>query len=389
MMRRPKEISYMAIVFSMGSAPAQRLQIMIGGKDIRCFYRIFVLLAFAVAVLTLFWFGSRYPSLFHKAQSLGHHEVPSFIWTEQILKLPTNPTFIDRVVSSFANWIWSMRIGMSFGLSIGALFHTLFQFYPPKLGGNLYRNTLKGIIIGAPAGVCVNCAVPIACGITRGKANIESALSFMFSSPTLNFVVISMIFTGMPAAYGIVQYSMIALILLVLVPLIVHLYNKSQPAPTDDVPSVCSIPMDTKCEKGLIDTTKEIGTLYAKNLWHLIKSAVPLMLAAAAVSAVVMELLPLQAIFAHVSFFAIAGLALVTVLLPIPIALDVIVAQQLYAHGVPAPYVMLFLATLGTFSILPMSYLWTEVSKKLAVGLYAMFVVLGITAAYAIQFFIH
>lgn len=379
----------MEIAFSMQSLPAARKPLLIGGKDIRCYYRIFVLLAFAVVVLSVFWFGSRYPSLFHKADSLGHHEVVSYIWTEQLMRLPANPAFIDRVIVSIANWIWSMRIGMSFGLAMGALFHTLFQFYPPKLGGNLYLNTLKGIITGAPAGVCVNCAVPIACGITRGKANIESALSFMFSSPTLNFVVISMIFSGLPAAYGILQYSMIALVLLILVPAIVHLYNKAQPVESE-VSAACAIPWQSQeCDKSLIDTAKEVGILYGKNLWHLIKSAVPLMLAAAVVSAVVMELLPLQAIFAHVSFLAIAGLALVTVLLPIPIALDVIVAQQLYAHGVPAPYVMLFLSTLGTFSILPMSYLWTEVSKKLALGLYAMFVVLGITAAYVIQILVH
>jgi uncharacterized membrane protein YraQ (UPF0718 family) len=378
----------MEIAFSMQSMPAERKPVLVGGKDIRCYYRLFVLFVFAAAVLGLFWFGSRYPSLFHKAESLGHHEVASYIWTEQLLRLPANPAFIDRVTVSIANWIWSMRIGMSFGLVIGALFHTLFQFYPPKLGGNLYLNTLKGIITGAPAGVCVNCAVPIACGITRGKANIESALSFMFSSPTLNFVVISMIFTGLPAAYGILQYSMIALVLLVFLPAIVHLYNMAQPT-EPEISTACAIPLRAECDKSLIDTAREVGTLYVKNLWHLIKSAVPLMLGAAVISAVVMELLPLQAIFAHVSLPAVAGLALVTVLLPIPIALDVIVAQQLYAHGVPAPYVMLFLSTLGTFSVLPMSYLWTEVSKKLAIGLYAMFVVLGITAAYVIQVFVH
>jgi uncharacterized membrane protein YraQ (UPF0718 family) len=378
----------MAIAHSMQSLPAERKPILIGGKDIRCFYRIFVLIAYAAAVLALFWFGSRYPSLFHKAQTFGHHEVSSFIWTEEIMRLPVHPMFVDRVIASIANWIWSMRIGMSFGLVIGALFHTLFQFYPPKFGGNLYLNTLKGIVIGAPAGVCVNCAVPIACGMTRGKANIESALSFMFSSPTLNFVVISMIFAGLPAAYGIVQYSMIALVLLAFVPLIVHMHNKSQAAQPEL--GACTIPLKKEeCDKSLIETAKEIGALYGKNLWHLIRSAVPLMMAAAIVSAVVMEVLPLQTIFAHVSFLALAGVALVTVLLPIPIALDVIVAQQLYAHGVPSPYVMLFLATLGTFSILPMSYLWTEVSKKLAVGLYILFVALGITAAYVIQIFVH
>lgn len=138
----------MELALSMDAAAAQRKPILIRGKDIRCFYRIFVLLAFAATVLALFWFGSRYPSLFHKAETLGQHDVASFIRTEQLMALPANPTFLDRVVASIANWIWSMRIGMSFGLAIGALFHTLFEFYPPKLGGNLYLNTLKGIITG-------------------------------------------------------------------------------------------------------------------------------------------------------------------------------------------------------------------------------------------------
>jgi hypothetical protein len=84
----------------------------------------------------------------------------------------------------------------------------------------------------------------------------------------------------------------------------------------------------------------------------------------------------------------LSGIALITVLLPIPIALDVMTAQQLYAQHVPAPYVMLFLFTLGTYSFLPMSYLWTEVSKKLALVLYGMFVILGLVAAYAITFFV-
>lgn len=374
---------------SMQSLPTKGKPMQLGGKDIRCYYRLFILLAYAVTILVVFWFGSRYPALFTKAQTIGHHDVASYIWTEQIMSLPASPSFLDRVLASIANWIWSMRIGMSFGLAMGALFHTLFQFYPPKLGGNLYLNTLKGIITGVPAGVCVNCAVPVACGITRGKENVESALSFMFSSPTLNFVVISMIFSALPLPYGIVQYALIALVLLVFVPLIVHLSRKSA-KPVTDITATCGISFtNDECDKTLIDTSKEITVLYAKNLWHLIKSAVPLMLTAAAVSAVVMEALPLQAIFAHVSFWSIAGLALVTVLLPIPIALDVIVAQQLYSHGVPPAYVMLFLATLGTFSILPMSYLWTEVSKKLALGLYVMFVILGITAAYVIQIFLH
>lgn len=39
---------------------------------------------------------------------------------------------------------------------------------------------------------------------------------------------------------------------------------------------------------------------------------------------------------------------------------------------------MLFFMTLGTFSIIPSVYLWREVSKKLAVALFAFFVASGL-----------
>ncbi len=124
---------------------------------------------------------------------------------------------------------------------------------------------------------------------------------------------------------------------------------------------------------------------YGKNLLSLIKFAVPMMLVAAVISSVAVELIPFQTIFGHVSFVGLAITALVTVLLPVPIAMEVIVAHHLFVNHVPAPYVMLFLFTLGTYSMLPMIYLWKEVSKTLALSLYFIFVVMGIIAANLIQ----
>jgi uncharacterized membrane protein YraQ (UPF0718 family) len=380
----------MTYSFSESAPPIGRRPILINGKDIRCYYPLFVMLAMAMFILCLFWFGSRYPQLFHKAEDMGHHELVSYIYNAELIKASVQAGFVERWWVSFVNWIWSMRIGMSFGLALGALLHTVFEFYPPKLGGNIYMNTLKGILMGAPAAVCVNCAVPVACGITRGKANVEAALGFMFSSPTLNFIVISMVFAGLPWYYGAIQYSLIALVLLLFVPLIVYLNNRkaATEAGSLEQPTVtCSIPLHKECQESLLDSAKHVGLEYIKNLWKLIRTAVPFMLIAAVLSSLAMEVLPLKSIFAEVSPLVLAGTALVTVLLPIPIALDVMTAQQLYAQHVPAPYVMLFLFTLGTYSFLPMSYLWTEVSKKLALLLYAMFVVLGLLAAYAITLF--
>ncbi|MBA3858318.1 MAG: hypothetical protein C0507_15545 [Cyanobacteria bacterium PR.3.49] len=379
----------MALAFAQAMESTPNRPFRIAGKDIRCFYPLFVLALMAAGILSLFWFGSRYPQLLLKANELGHHAVASFIWNSELIKISAGATLLEKIGGNFANWIWSMRIGMSFGLAMGALLHTVFEFYPPKLGKNIYLNTLKGIAIGAPAAVCVNCAVPIACGLTRGKANIESALSFMFSSPTLNFIVISMVLSAFPVYFAVIQYTLLAVLLFGLVPLIVYVMNRNAQTPEELELSVCALPLDLQdCKKTIWQATKEVLKQYGLNFWKLVKSAVPMMLAAALISSIAIEFIPFQAIFAHVTFGGLLLTALVTVFLPVPIALDVIVAQQLYSHGVPAPYVILFLFTLGTYSILPMTYLWQEVSKKLAVGLYFMFVALGLIAAYVVGFFV-
>ncbi len=353
----------------------------------RCYVRLFFLIIFAGVILGTFWFGSRYPQLIEKAAHITTLTPHSFINSSELIPVAEQHSFLSRVFASFINWIWSMRIGMTFGLAMGALLHTLFEFYPPKLTGNIYLNTLKGIMIGAPAGVCVNCAVPVACGITRSKNKIETALGFMFSSPTLNFLVVSMVFASLPLAFGIIHYSLIAVMLLVIVPLLVWLYRKQQPVLEET--GACAINLkDSFCKETILESFNGVLKSYGKNLLSLIKFAIPMMLVAAVISSFAVEIIPFQTIFGKVSFIGLALTALVTVLLPVPIAMEVIVAHHLFVSHVPVQYVMLFLFTLGTYSMLPMIYLWKEVSKTLAVSLYIIFVVMGIIAANLIQLFL-
>jgi hypothetical protein len=73
----------------------------------------------------------------------------------------------------------------------------------------------------------------------------------------------------------------------------------------------------------------------------------------------------------------LACVSFISVLMPVPIALDVLFAAQVQQQGVASGYVMLFLSTLGTYSVIPTIYLWREVSKRLAVFLFVFFVVMG------------
>jgi hypothetical protein len=69
--------------------------------------------------------------------------------------------------------------------------------------------------------------------------------------------------------------------------------------------------------------------------------------------------------------------SLISTFMPVPIALDVMFADQLQQQGVEAGYIITFAMTMGTFSIIPTIYLWRDVSKRLAVILFVFFTTLG------------
>jgi hypothetical protein len=109
----------------------------------------------------------------------------------------------------------------------------------------------------------------------------------------------------------------------------------------------------------------------------LLKPTITIMLLASIVSALLLTLLPWNSLLSDVTPLKLAFVSLLSVFMPVPIALDVMFAAQLQQQGVSAGYVMLFAMTLGTYSIIPTIYLWREVSKRLAVVLFVFVVLLG------------
>jgi hypothetical protein len=115
-------------------------------------------------------------------------------------RLATHPGRHRQLAQRNENWhdLW------------GSLRRTLaLRYYPLKIGKNLYLNSLKGALVGAPMRVCANCAVPIACGTTRGNGRVEVALGFLFSSPTFNPVVVMVTFTVFPLVMSVTKYAII------------------------------------------------------------------------------------------------------------------------------------------------------------------------------------
>src|SRR5206468_1199468 len=127
-----------------------------------------------------------------------------------------------------------------------------------------------------------------------------------------------------------------------------------------------------------------------RNLWRVTVIALPLMLLAGVAGAVLAEILPWDLLtrLSHVhGFFPSAGLLLVAtlfgVLLPVPIAFDVIVCSVLLNSGMPVPVVAALLATLGIYSVYAWSLLGATLSWRVATVAAAAVFVLGIGAGAA------
>ncbi len=347
----------------------------------RCYARPVILAATGVVLVSLFWVASRYPQLFSKAAHLGQ-TLPSMAYSSSIIAVEADSPLWLRIFATTVNWLNGMKIGMLFGVLFGAWLHTVLRYYPMRIGKNLSLNSLKGALIGVPMGVCANCAVPMACGMTRGHGRIEVALGFLFSSPNFNPVVVMMTFMALPLAMGLTKYALQILVILVVVPALIRWLEREKPLPiltigSEGASSPIPLPPSDVYQEGWATTFGSLAGDFGRNIWMLLKPTLTLMLLASVVSATVLTLVPWNALLSEVTPWNLAVVGIVAVFMPVPMALDVMFAGQLQQQGVPAGYVMLFAMTLGTYSIIPSIYLWREVSRQLAVLLFVFFWCLG------------
>jgi len=231
-------------------------------------------------------------------------------------------------------------------------------------------------------GVCANCAVPAACGVTRGHGRVEVALGFLFSSPNFNPVVVMMTFMALPLAMSLTKYAILLFVILLVVPFLIRWLEREKPLQVftvGDEEASCAIkfPPPDDCQERFTTVFGELAKDFGKHVWMLVKPTITLMLLASVVSATLLVLIPWDSLLSEVTPLRLAFVSLISVFMPVPIALDVMFAAQLQQQGVPAGYVMMFAMTLGTYSIIPSIYLWREVSKPLAILLFVFFLVLG------------
>ncbi|MCE7992730.1 MAG: hypothetical protein HEP71_12155 [Roseivirga sp.] len=356
--------------------------------------RILVSLVLMLTIAIFFWTGSRYPQLNEKAL-LGADNESMGISFDIFRSIQYRDSWIVQILSNTANWVETNKKGMGFGLLFGAVLMVLFSLLKEHKSNNRWINAMIGTLIGAPLGVCVNCAAPIAMGMKDAGAKTETAMATMVSSPTLNVIVLSMLFSLLPPYMVWFKLGSTVVLLLLIIPLLSRYIKARQgnstPVKERKLPGFFKLPpvniqVDVIQDKSWFGAIKWTIRGFFVGLWYLIRTAVPLMLLAGFLGNVLITFLPLEgfiqlteAASTTESVLLMMALALVGTFLPVPMAFDVLITAILWAGGLPAKYAMTLLFTLGSFSIYSAFVVDRAFSRKLAIAMFAVVTVIGIT----------
>ncbi len=345
-----------------------------------------------VLLLAFFWLGSRYPALNEKAAMGGDVSISGLAF-DILVEAPPDASIAVSVAANTVNWIYTNWKGMTFGVLFGACLLTALSLVRYRSFDNPFADSALGATIGAPLGVCVNCAAPIAQGLHSSGTRLETTLSALIASPTLNIIVVSISFALLPTYMATIKLVAMLAFILIAIPLLCRFVlareraasGKPMQAKSVDQAGLGFFSKFAERFKIRPDDQETINTWpaalgwlltsFGRNLWFLIWVTVPLMLLAGALGSVVISLVPVASILDVLEtlqgpmliILAMVAMTAFSLFLPVPIAFDVILASVLVTAGMPAKYVVPVLIGLGSFSIYSFLIIGRAISFKTSV----------------------
>jgi uncharacterized membrane protein YraQ (UPF0718 family) len=335
-----------------------------------------------VVIAGIFWGDSRYPALmkrYHAGTAIkasGELTFGGVYPVDRTMPLPT------RVWRTTVNWLDANRVGMTFAFLFGPAALVFLGTIKRRRTASRYLNALFGAAVGAPLAVCSNCIAPIARGFYASGMSTESVLAAMFASPALNLVVLAMTFVLFPMHVALLKIATVLLLIFVFAPAMAKRDGDSEAAAAFSFSPVVDFAPEESWGSAVVSTLRS----YAKSFWYVFRVAFPLMILAAFLGALVIEILPAQAFMAQVSILGIVAIALVAAFLPVPMAFDVAIAYIVMTKGAPMPYVVTILCTLGIISVFSLSVVGKTISWRVAAAAYGTVVLLGTAAGILTKF---
>jgi len=356
---------------------------------------LLILLIFTGLLAGFFWTDSRYPALNEKAL-MGSETNLSGIGFNSVIDIDPDDPLLTQILYTTINWADTNRQGMTFGILFAALILTLFPFFNGIGNRGRFQSSLIGSIMGAPLGVCVNCATPIAKGILSGGGRLETMLATLTSSPTMNIIVLTMMISLLPFYMVAIKVILTLVFILLAIPLLSRFAPACLITPiTEDSDHSSTTIFHTSLPQNSVNSNWLEALIWVirhgmKNLWFIVKTTVPLMFLAGFLGASVITIFPFQSLSTllpdsgnWMSFLWMGGLVIFGIFLPVPMAFDVIITLVLLKAGLQVQYAMVLLFTLGIFSIYPFLVIWRDVSRKTALGIVGVLMGLGMIAGLA------
>jgi uncharacterized membrane protein YraQ (UPF0718 family) len=328
-----------------------------------------------LAIGGYFWGVSRYPALYKKYSAGTQVKVTGAITFGSVLPVTAGMPLGQRVWRTSINWLQANEVGMTFGFFFGAAALTVLATMPRRRTRNAYVNSLLGAAVGMPLGVCANCVAPIGRGLYAAGMSAESTLAAMFSSPTLNVVVLAMAFALFPLPVVGLKLATMLVMIFVFAPLVA----RWKVGPITAGECAIEVPASATWSQALGTTAKS----YAKSFWHVARVGLPLMVLAAVLGALAVETIPQSGLHAPATIGGISLVALAGTFLPVPMAFDVVIAYVAMSRGVALPYVVTVLCTLGIYSVYSFLVVGKTISWKIAAGAGGAVAVLGAVAGIA------
>jgi uncharacterized membrane protein YraQ (UPF0718 family) len=335
---------------------------------------------FIMLTLTVFW-QDRYGALINKANSAiaGDWKIEEKISLDAgWVKNSPFYSWEKRSFYTFLNWTYANRKGMTFGVIFAALILTLFSFVQissrPK---NKYQATVYGLLLGTPLGVCSNCVAPISKSFFESGLQKTTALASMFASPTLNLVVLFIVFSIFPFPIALIKVAATFILILVILPFLVGEENITQ---VNNV-NIYNKEIVENWQGAFITFLKK----FTKRLWYVFSRTVPLMALGGLFGATISNIIDLNILASTDNYFSLFVLSIIGTFLPVPMAFDVFYSESLMTLNVPLSSVTTLLATLGTFSVFSFAIVWQTFGKKIAFKLFVAVVLLGFIAGSVVK----
>ncbi len=363
--------------------------------------RIYPVAGLLLIMAAYFWLDSRYPALDEKALMGGDMPISGIAFDEILQPDESDPAWKSVLINT-ANWLFTNKQGMTFGILFAAGLILLFAIVSNFPIRNRFMATLSGMVLGAPLGVCVNCAAPIAKGVYDGGGRAETSLAAMISSPTLNIIILTMVFAMFPFYLIVIKLGLTLIFIAIGIPIITALFHRKARVIDDQK----IMEKASKFQPALLDidwqnsaqswgqAIRWTAISFGKSLWYIFKTTVPLMILAGLLGNILITFVPLHDLIGiapkgnvmvtlpYMGLFALVGLVL-----PVPITFDVIIAAVLLAGGLPPQYVAILLFSLGIFSIYSFFITHQTISFRIAgmlsIALLGLSVVAGAAGFYA------